>query len=350
MLERLKYVNSLGQTLIFGDWNGLYVNYNELHDFQWDVVSVNEQISGFERGIQTRKIPIRIFCTNKKEGMRKRNSLFEIPERDVLRGQYGRLWINGYYCECYVTASTKSYYSIEGQYMACELTISTDRPYWVKETSTLFASGVQVSQGGQVEVESEYLDFPYDFPYDYRVSTYRKYELQNEGFYDSRFRLTISGPVINPTIYVGDHLYQVNTEVHDGDLLVVDSSAKTITLTRVDGERVNVFDARNRDSYIFQDIPAGASTVLWDNSFDFTITLLEERSEPRWDLPTIDSSWDYAVENGRVIEYASMAEDSGLNFEIDATAGRAYFVKQDDAFDGADFVIEKGRLIAIYGD
>lgn len=286
MLEQLKYENHLGEILSFGDFEGLYVNSNELHDFKWDVISVADRISGFERGIQERRIPIRVLSADKEQAMALRNSLFEIPEKDVLRNQYGKLWVNDYYCECFVTSSTKSRYTIDGQYMACDLVITTDKPYWVKEVNTSF------HKSSDSEETSLDLDYPHDYPHDYKMTAFEKNEIDNTGFFYSKFRMTILGSAINPSIYIGEHLYQVNVELNDGDVLTIDSNEKTVRLLRAGGSEENAFDYRDRDSYIFEDIPSGKSKLLWDGSFSFTVTLLEERSEPRWELPTSESESD----------------------------------------------------------
>ena len=273
VLEQLKYINHLGEEIDFGR-DGMYVNENDLHNFSWSVQSTNNRISGFTRGIQTKNVPVRIACTSKVDGIVKRNRLFEVPERDVLAMEHGRLIVNGYYCECFVTASKKARYSISEQYMAVDLTITTDRPAWVKETE------IEVKADSEWRPESDTgLDFSFDFPFDFNPSTDRISYLTNESFYDTNFRLDIHGAVLNPTVFINEHEYQVNTNVMNGQVLTIDSVAKTIYL---DDE--NVFDARLRDSYIFQPISSGELSIRWDNTFDFDLYLLEERSEPRWVL------------------------------------------------------------------
>ena len=45
---------------------------------------------------------------------------------------------------------------------------------------------------------------------------------------------------------------------------------------------ISKFSDRNRDDYIFEKIPSGSNDVSWDGAFGFDVTLLEERSEPKW--------------------------------------------------------------------
>ena len=101
-------------------------------------------------------------------------------------------------------------------------------------------------------------------------------------FADANFKLVIYGAVTNPAITIGGHVYQVNCTVAAGEYLTIDSLTKKIFLTGSGGAVTNKFNDRNRDSYIFEKIPAGANAVAWSGSFGFDVTIYEERSEPKW--------------------------------------------------------------------
>ena len=154
------------------------------------------------------------------------------------------------------------------------LTLTTDCPYWVKEETFSLRKK-------QVSGEGKNLDLPFDFPFDY-ASDNGSVELLNTGFVRTNFRMIIYGVCQNPAVYVGDHLYQVHCTVGDGEYLTIDSATKKILLTTFDGTVQNMFNLRNRDSYIFEKIPSCQSTVAWEGSFGVDIILLEERSEPKW--------------------------------------------------------------------
>lgn len=286
-LEQIKYINHLGEELNFGR-DGLYVNENDLHDFTWTLVSVNDRISGFERNTQTRTVPVRVACASITEGVMRRNKLFQIPEKDVLAKQYGKLIVNGYYCECFVTASKKERYSKTEKYMQAELTITTDRPYWVKETKVLFdvdSSWQPPATGG--------VDFPFDLPFDLLPFVRRSIPIMNESFFDTAFKMVVHGYSESPVVTINDHDYEVDVNVPQGRILTIDSVSKTIYLSDADGDNVeNAFDKRNRDSYIFQPIPAGELTIRWDNTFDIDLYLLEQLSEPKWILGGLNEHYN----------------------------------------------------------
>jgi phage-related protein len=94
--------------------------------------------------------------------------------------------------------------------------------------------------------------------------------------------MIINGACVDPAIYIGDHLYQVYCTVNEGEYLTIDSTSKTIILTANDGTQTNVFNSRNKDSYIFEKVKSGKNDVSWSGTFTFEIIILEERSEPKW--------------------------------------------------------------------
>ena len=275
MLEKVKYKNHLGEVLSFGE-NGIFVNYNDLHDYEWDAISNNNKISGFSKGIVERTIPIVIACLTEEEGLETRNKLHEICEKDVLALKYGRLIIGDFYLKCYVKASKKSEFLINKKYMQVDLVITTDTPSWIAESTTMFRKATE-----EKELDGEWLDYPHDYEFDY-ASELNSKQLLNQNFIGSEFRMIIYGGCKNPSINIGGHIYQVNAELSEGEYLTIDSIAKSIVLTKYNGEQVNKFNERNRASYIFEKIPPGEHAVVWEGSFGFDITLLEERSEPKW--------------------------------------------------------------------
>lgn len=275
MLEQIEYTNHLNESISLNGLSGIFVNYNDLHDYSWNYTSYNNKISSFDKGVVSKTIPVLICCSSDDEGLELRNQLMEIAEKDVLAMEHGKIWIGDYYLKCFITESKKSNYLMRKGYMETSLTVISDYPNWIKETTTSFTNSVTVGQS------NGFLDYPYDYAYDY-LSTAAYKILSNDGYVESNFRIIIYGPVSNPIIYINDHAYQVNVTVESGEYLTIDSLSKTIVLTEIDGTETNVFNYRNRDSYIFEPIVVGNNEVAWDNTFIFDIILLEERSEPEW--------------------------------------------------------------------
>lgn len=274
MLESLKYKNHLNEVIDFGK-DGIYVNTNDLHDYEWKATTKNNRISALERNVSKRKLPVIIICNTEAEGIAARNRLFEEVEKDVLALQHGQIIIGDYYFRCFVTQSKKKDYHISKRHMQVTLTLTTDFPFWVRESAFSFTP-VEAGETG-----SAYLDYALDYPFDFLAETAKK-ELVNTDFVGSNFRIIMHGPCVNPAVHIGGHTYQVNLTINEGEYLTIDSVSKKIYVTLSDGTEENQFNKRNRDSYIFEKIKAGQNTVTWTGDFAFRVILLEERSEPRW--------------------------------------------------------------------
>ena len=273
MLEQLRYQNHLGEAFDFGK-DGIFVNISELHDYSWSMTKKNNRIAALDYSVGTKKLPVVIICKTEAEGIAARNKLFEIAEKDVLALQHGKIYLDGYYLRCYVTKSAKKKYLYSKRYMEVTLTLTTDFPYWVKETTVHYLPN---ERGGG----SGFLDFAFDYPYDFFSDTGNE-TLDNASFVGANFRLDIFGACTNPTVYIAGHAYTVNCDVAENEHLTIDSSRKTITVTANDGTVRNVFSKRDRNSYIFEKIKPGNNSVTWPNSFGFDVTIYEERSEPKW--------------------------------------------------------------------
>lgn len=271
MQERLQYKNHMGEVIDFGK-AGIYVSANDLHDYNWTTSQKNGRISSFKRDVATRTLPVVIFCSTVSEGVAARNRLLEVAEKDVLAKKPGRIIIGEYYFECYIIGSKKSQYLASRRKMNAELTISSDKPYWVRESAHSFRKKGTSDAG---------LDYPFDYLFDF-TSAFRQAKLVSTDFTASNFRMIIYGACSSPVVYVSGHAYAVNCEIAEGEYLTIDSVAKTVTKTATDGTITNVFNLRGRDSYIFEKIGTGDSTVIWDGDFGVDIILLEERSEPKW--------------------------------------------------------------------
>ena len=273
MLEQLKYKNHVNEVFEFGK-DGIFVNTNDLHDYEWTVTQRGGRIASLDYSISKRKLPIVIICETEEQGIRARNKLLEVVEKDVLAMQHGKIIIGDYYFRCYVTKSQKKDYLATKRLMEVTLTLTTDFPYWVKESTYHFKKQAVGSAGKN-------LDFSHDLPYDF-ANDVTSSEMNHTGFVGADFRMVIYGPCKNPGLYVNEHLYQVNCDVADKAYLTIDSSEKRIYLTENDGTITNVFNLRNRDSYVFEKIAPGKNSVAWENDFKFDIVIMEERSEPQW--------------------------------------------------------------------
>lgn len=274
MLEKLKYINHLNETVDFGT-DGIYVNKNELRDYEWTITKRNDKIKSFGQGVVKRKLPVVIICDTVEKSRSARNRLYEVVEKDVLAQQYGRIVVDGYYMRCYVMKSQKKDYTTAQRYISLTLTVATDIPVWIKETKQIFRKSDDSGVG------SKDLDYPFDYAFDFK-GVNGNGNFINTSIAATNFRMIIYGECIDPEITIGDHLYKINGKVGKNEFLTIDSVTKKIFLTTNDGKQINRFNDRYRRSYIFEKIPAGNVPVVWVGEYGFDLILYDERSEPKW--------------------------------------------------------------------
>lgn len=274
MIEEVMYINHLGETIWMDGREGIFCNRNDLRDFSYSVTTKNGRISSFNKGVVKKSLPVLIVCQTEHEGVSARNRLFEIMEKDVLANQHGKIVINEYYLRCFVTASAKSEYYRDKRYMKITLTIQTDLPEWIRETVNTFGYMITGPRG-------QNMDYNSDFSMDYTSNLVGK-ALENKGFVASNFKIVIYGAADSPAVKVGNHLYQVDVAFQNNEYLTIDSVKKTIILTHIDGSKENVFNKRSREFYIFEKIPPGIRYVDMSGCKKADVTILEERSEPKW--------------------------------------------------------------------
>lgn len=275
MLENFIFENHLGQRFD-GLANGVYLNANELRDYSWSYDIINNRISRFYRQPTQRKLPLLVCCRTTAEAVEVKNRLLELAEADVGAMLPGKVYVGDYYTTGFITASKKSNYRITGRYCSIELTLTSSDPIWSRESTYVFGGPGGIPGQPQVGI-----DYPFDYAFDYSVSSNSR-QIVGGSVIGSKFRWRVYGPAEDPAITVNDHIYQVFGTIRAGETLVVDSLAKTITLSTASGAKVNWFNNRSRENYIFEPLPAGQSDILYNGSFAFDLTVIEERSEPKW--------------------------------------------------------------------
>lgn len=274
-LNNFVYENHLGQR--FDSLaNGVYLNHSNILDYSWNYDVVNDRISRFYRSTTKRSLPLVVIGKTEEEAKAARTRLFEIAEADIFAMLPGKIYVGEHYSTGFITASKKSRYLYNKRYCNLALEFTSADPAWYLERTHTFlpGSGETIGVGGGT-------DYPYDYMYDYALSTTGRSIVCN-AVSNSAFRLLIYGSAVNPSVIIGGHRYVINGTIGEGETLLIDSLAKTITLTTALGNKINWFDKRGREDYIFEPIPAGKNSVSWIGTFGFDLTVIEKRSEPTW--------------------------------------------------------------------
>ena len=254
----------------------------DLFNWSWDYDSTLGKkggvITDFSKGIQEKSVLLGVMAGNQMTYEEALDHFAEVTEKDILDNSPGKLWIGEYYLSCYAIQSDKE----EWEYCCDELdntvTFASPYPYWVKETTMLYKKQDQ-------EADETDPDYPHDYPRDYRKVAGVEY-LNNDHYAPSDFVMRIFGPCVNPEVTIAGHLYNVNVYIGDGEYLEIDSRQDrrnlAIILHGIYGTEDNCFGKRNVDSSPFKNIPPGVQVLTWPAVYDIEITLLQERSEPKW--------------------------------------------------------------------
>ena len=275
MLDKFIYENHLGQRYE-GLPNGVYLNHSELRNYSWKYDTINSAISRFYRPITNRKIQLLVCGYSAEDAMTAMNRLVDLAESDLAAKIPGKIFIGDYYTTGYITSSKKKNYLIDKRLCNIELVMTSDDPAWYREKTHQFFP--ETESGGAIGGGT---DYPFDYQYDYAY-VMKGHEIVCNSSGSHAFRMVIYGEAVNPSVSIGGHVYAINGTVSKGEILVIDSLNKTITLTTALGNRINWFDKRGRKDYIFEPIPSGQNTVSWSGTFGFDLTVIEKRSEPRW--------------------------------------------------------------------
>lgn len=311
--------DSADMTIRYINGAGVEVNLNkapykmlvsDILDYEWEVLEESNKIIGFSKKISTKEINVDVL-KKEKNARRALNELTEVFEYDVLKMSPGKLYIDEFYLNCYFVESKKENWETDVM-ISCAFGLVTDYPFWIKETFYQFRPqqipvkepDVQypVISGGTysekaLENQAVLGEFPFDFarpsdikieypmfgfPFDFVATSYGRRTIENPSFADSNFILTVYGFADNPSIMIGGHPYTVYATIYEGERMVINSVDRTVLKIGRMGEVTSLYNSREKNISVFQKIPPGAHVVTWPGSYGIDLTLLDERSEPKW--------------------------------------------------------------------
>ncbi len=279
MLDKITYVNCKNEKVVFGE-NGIFITDGDLLDYEWSVEKENNKITSLKKGLKTKSITVSIKGNDIEDGIEKRNRIFEVFEKDVLLRKCGKIIIGDYYLQCYIIDSQKSRYIKDSNYLVVKLKIIPEYPYWCHEETKSF---LKYSQKASRAVGGN-LSYPFGYPYKYPIPRNVGF-LKNNHYAPCDFKMIVFGPCTDPAVRINGHLYEVITTLFEGEYMVIDSRDHTVVRYSNDGVSQSIYNSRNKDSNLFEKIPSGNCSVLWNiDSFGFDVTLFQERSEPKWSL------------------------------------------------------------------
>ena len=273
---RLEYVGSAG-TIDFTQYN-TQIYKGGFHKYEWTYKATAQAlgviIDQFTKEPLTYEMTIaaRGNQTAKENNL---NRIQEITEQDVVNLTPGKLYWKDWYIECYIIAS-ETYPSEDFFGAERVMTILAPYPFWIKEVSKDFlpVSRSEDNAGG--------LNYPYDYNYDYALDIPGQSRWNVNHYAASEFQMMLFGYCQNPRIMINDYPYQVFDTCEEGEYIISDSRARTVTKHLNNGVVRNIFDLRAKEKSVFEKIPGGNLLVTWAGTFGVNIKLFTERSEPKW--------------------------------------------------------------------
>lgn len=273
------YENHIGERIDLNSEN-IILQYQEFFNYSWDATIRNRKIKGFKRDSATLPVTVAVTAETEDEYLQIIEEFYRIIEKDILAVAPGKLYINEYYLRCYISGDIKQDAFKGILFQIKNLTIVTDYPYWIKETTyQYFPEPPEAIKYTELE---EGIMFP-EFPFDFCTETGEEV-LINPSFNDSNFIMTIYGFAENPQVSIAGHPYKVEATINEGEQLVINSLTHTVQKIGRLGEITNLYNARGKEYSVFKKIPPGTNTLQWSGGFGVDIILFDERSEPKWSL------------------------------------------------------------------
>lgn len=249
------------------------------HDFSWTKktheLRYGERLLGFTK--EPKEYSVSLLFGGSYDERKKALDLFHSAiEYDVITSKPGTLRWGEFTISCYIMSSKTQPSSMNG-YTQNDVTIYCPYPFWQKRRSkTLYVKDLPEQDYTGVK------DYPNDYPYNYLSRAVRQDVCNNDSLYSTNWEIIINGYANHPVIQIGNLRIDMNLIIDTGEYLTINNIDKTIILTNSVGRKVNCFGYRNPSSYIFDRIKAGENLITWNGGYSWTLTLIEERSEPRW--------------------------------------------------------------------
>lgn len=271
------YENSAGEVIRF-DEAPIVVQTTGLFDWQWNISAYDRAIRdggravAARRPVQDRTLLLDVFSDSQSEHDAAIDRIHDVLERDLCTLVPGRLWINDRYVRCLAYASVKTIDRDWSTYTVVGLTLKLISPAWVKEETVTVLPVSGNAAGG----EKKYLGkYPYKYSEGGNVARF-----VNDTASSAPMIIKIFGACSNPSVYIGENEYSVNTSVAAGDYVVIDQRDKSVYRVSQSGVRSDIFNLRKKSVDNFLYAPSGSLTVSCSGQFACEVTFLTQRSEP----------------------------------------------------------------------
>lgn len=216
------------------------------------------------------KLTLSIFANSQEEYELCMNKLERITEKDIYAGKEGRLWVNGYYLECFVLSEDPKDYEEMFYAIQNEIEIVAPHMFWIKENEFKFETTDDTSTNNK----------KYPYKYNYRYANGQRYRsIINGNHVPSDFLLRVYGPVVNPQVNIAGCAHTLHSIIEEGEYVEINSEERTVIKKKTNGTEDNLFHFKGRT--IFEKIPPGRCEVSF-GKFNFELIVFEKKGTPPW--------------------------------------------------------------------
>ena len=273
------YENSAGEIIRF-DTAPIVVQTTGLFDWQWNISAYDRAIRdggravAARRPVQDRTLVLDVFSDSQSEHDAAIDRIHDVLEYDLCRLTPGKLFINHRYVRCFAYASVKTLDRDWSTYTVVGLTLRLISPAWVKEETVTVLPVITAADTADKKYPGKY---PYKYSEGGNIARF-----VNDTASSAPMILKIFGACSNPSVYIGENEYSVNTSISAGDYVIIDQRDKSIVRVSQSGVRSNIFNLRKKSVDNFLPAPPGALSVSCSGQFACEVTFLTQRSEPEW--------------------------------------------------------------------
>ena len=277
------YENNRGEKINLSQFP-YWLNVEPMFNYEWEYTKRAHRrgqiIAGFTKTVTSVDLVLHIIGRTKSIRDNAIDNFNSIIEADIFDGKAGKITCGNWYTYGYIVASKNSKWQYNAPVIKKTITLVKEQDSWYR---TIVKKSYEADKyEPQVESWCKNFEPNYDYQYDFMTDFESSVRLNNPDSLPSNFIIYIQGYANRPAVNIGDYTYRINVEVGDGAVLEINSVTKKAIVHQPDGTDMNVFGARDPDFYLFERIPTGDNAVTTNGSFTWEITLIEERSEPRW--------------------------------------------------------------------
>ena len=277
MKTQIKYIASSGNVYDLTTKNIMH-RVASYYNWAWKAEGAKRQyglrVSSFSRDAAQYEAELIFDARDPAEARRMIKALHNDFENDMRRMTPGRLVWGDYYIDCYINGSEVENISF-WKWLVNTIQVYAPYPFWIKEEHVVLSTAEEVS--------GTYLDYTYDYSYDYAAPAVGEKIVYSESPFTSEFKMVIYGEAVNPRIVVNGYPYVLYTTIPAGSYVIIDSKQRTIMMYGSGVQKTNAFDFRNKTDSIFEKLPAGNLSIVWDATFGADLTIYREQAEPEFE-------------------------------------------------------------------